>query len=226
MSVTPSSGLMWRLPSCTAKAAAGDALPRFTRQPSEGLVRLAAHCNVATGLAERGRGRGRAMRPDSDFGCALAESGEPLHRHSQLRRRAAPEQVRRRGRDHQEIRSEAVQDAADLVEAEAVSLGIDEQSSVAGSDKLVVSEQQFERVVRLATAKVGRTCKRPRRIYKYELHSAHAMRPSFPNNANLMLEEPPLIVKTDAIAMPISIVGRFAPTSIFQYGYIQSGLLP
>ena len=89
------------------------------------------------------------------FDCAVAQLGKPLLRHPQFRRRASPEQIRRGGGNHQEVSVKIRKALPDFFRIQPLELGIDEECVVPCFVHLVVSKQQFERVVRLLAAEVG-----------------------------------------------------------------------
>ena len=115
---------------------------------------------------------GRSVRTNCNPRSPFTQSRKPLDRNTQLRLRAAPEQIRRRCRNDEEVRGKLVHVRAYCREVEPVGQRIDDQRFMTGGADLVVREQQFQRVMSFATSKrVGRTFERPRRIYQSKLHS-------------------------------------------------------
>jgi hypothetical protein len=97
--------LLTRSSSAVAPGEPLEPVPRGTAgDRRDDLLALADHDRVHAELAQGRARRGRAVRPDGELDAAdPVERVEQLARHPQLGRGAAPEQVRRRRRDHGEV---------------------------------------------------------------------------------------------------------------------------
>src|SRR5512142_1254967 len=107
-------------------AAALDFAPGPRGKLHDDFVRFPAKDHVAVQLAEsRSRRRG-GMRTDRNLYCTSIQPGEPLPRNAQLGWRTPPEEVRRRRRNHQEVRIELVELSLHILNAETVQLSINQ----------------------------------------------------------------------------------------------------
>src|SRR5437763_9650061 len=85
-------------------AAARNISPSLEGELRERLIGLTSHCDFASRFAQGcSRCCGR-MRTDGDLCSAATQGREPLLRHPKLRWRTTPEQIRRCGRNHEEVR--------------------------------------------------------------------------------------------------------------------------
>src|SRR5438270_11919558 len=112
------------------------------------------------------------MRPDGHLDGRALQAGDPFHGNAQLRRRTAPEQIRRRGGDHQKVRMKSIDAPPGFRQVEIVGLGIDQQRLMAGGEKLAGGEHQFQRNVRLLAAEISGALEVPVRIDQGKLHPA------------------------------------------------------
>ena len=113
------------------------------------------------------------MRPDGDQRAAHgAEVGRRELRDAQLGRRAAPEEIARRGSDHREIRPEISHASPHLSARQVVELRVDDQGFVPVALEQRLRVAVFERQVRLAAAEIDAALEAPVRIDESVLHDA------------------------------------------------------
>src|SRR3954468_14313093 len=112
------------------------------------------------------------MRPNCHFHRATVQFAEPLLRNSQLRRRAAPEQITRSRRNNQEVRSELRDTVLHSREIQPVRLRINQERFVPRRLDLVKREQQLQWIVRLLASEVDGSTKVPCGINQREFHDA------------------------------------------------------
>src|SRR3954466_11534484 len=113
------------------------------------------------------------MRADCDgrFGDA-GERRESQLRHPQFRRRAAPEQVTRRGRDHEHVGTEAGHLRRQFRQFQLPGVRVEEARFVPGLAEQRLRVAIFERQMRLAETKINAAFERPGRIDERDLHCA------------------------------------------------------
>ena len=107
-------------------AAARNLVPRAQGQLGQSFVGLSAQCDFTARFAHGGAWSGGRVWANRYVCSALSQSREPLLRYAKFRRRTTPEQVRRRGWNHQKIRTEITNSGCDLSCGEVLNLGIDE----------------------------------------------------------------------------------------------------
>ena len=125
-------------------------------------------------------GRGGGVRPDGHHRARRrrAPRASVSQRHAQLRRRASPEQVARRGRDDGEVGRERAHPLAHIVERQAVELRVDDIDFVAGGFEQRLRVAVLQRQVRLAAAEVDAAVEAPGRINERIPHGSLRSRPS------------------------------------------------
>src|SRR5262249_13467442 len=96
----------------------------------------------------------------------------------------APEEIRWRRGNHQEVRLEGIDAATRLGQAEIVRLGIQQKRIVSGGVQAVAGEQQFQRNMRFPATEVGRAVEVPIGIDESKLH------PALPDNSVARANDP------------------------------------
>ncbi len=97
----------------------------------------------------------RSVGTDGDQETRMTVQGErQFLRHGELRRRAAPEQIRRRRGDHGHVGTEVSQLGDDVTRAEIVQMRIDEQRPVLMALKALLRDPELERQVRRPASKI------------------------------------------------------------------------
>src|SRR5512146_1021175 len=112
------------------------------------------------------------MRANGHAHRLFPQGREPLPRHPQFRLRAAPEQIGRRGGNHQKIWFEALHLPLHFLQAEFSDLRVYQQGLVPGGADFVKTEQQFQRIVRLLATEVGGAGEIPIGVNQGESHAA------------------------------------------------------
>src|SRR5258706_2105986 len=99
--------------------------------------------------------RRRSVRTDGDQETRMAVQGaRQFLRYGEFRRRAAPEQIRRRRRDHGHVGTKVFQLGDYVARAEIVQMRIDEQRPVLTVLKELVGDPEFERQVRRPASEI------------------------------------------------------------------------
>src|SRR4051812_22588295 len=112
------------------------------------------------------------MRPDRYLHRTGPKFCEPLGRDPQLRLRTAPEQIRRRGRDHEEVGGKRLDLLLHLFHGELVGLRVHQQRLMSSGFDLVKCKQQLQGIVGFLAAEVSRAVKSPGWIDEREPHYA------------------------------------------------------
>ena len=109
-------------------------LRRILRQRQHSFLALASDGDIGVELTERRFRGNRAVRTyNNPSTAARAEKVEEFARHRKLGRRAAPEEIRRRRRNHRHLRSETRYFRGGLYIAQRQQLRVDQHSFVTGA---------------------------------------------------------------------------------------------
>src|SRR5581483_177965 len=158
--------------AAVAPAATVNLIPCAGRELWQGLIRLAAHGDIAIQFPQGCAWSGGWMRPNRDFYGVAPKLCEPLLRDAQLRRRATPEEIGGGGWNDQEVRTKGVELRFDLRDRQLVQMRVHQQGFVPGRGDLVRSEKKFQRIVRILATEIGRAFEGPRRIDQSKFHDA------------------------------------------------------
>ncbi len=163
----------------------GDALRRCAGgERRDHFLALAAHHDIDAELAQRRAGRCRTVRPDRDGrSAAPVERGEHRARHAQLGRRATPEQVARRRRDHRHVGPERRDLARDIRHLLPEQMAVKHENGVAVPLQQRTRVAEFQRQMRRAAAEIDAVRKTPGRVDQCDPHCAASTRSSVPRSA-------------------------------------------
>src|SRR5581483_1974562 len=112
------------------------------------------------------------MRPDGNFDSGAFQTGKPLHRHTQLRRRTAPKQIGWSRRNNQKVWRKRIEATLGFRQAQIIGLRVNQQSIMPSGAQLIAAKHEFQGNVRVLASKIGRALEIPVGIEQSKLHPA------------------------------------------------------
>jgi hypothetical protein len=138
-----------------APAASRDLVPVLAGKLRQRLVWLAAQHNVCIRLTQRRAGRGRAMRPDENSPSETSQLLDPRMWNTQLGLGTAPEQIRGRCWDDDEVWLERCEPACDISRLQRLDMRVNKLYIVSFTLQKLAGGEKLQRQMRIAAAEVG-----------------------------------------------------------------------
>lgn len=141
------------------------------------LFALAHDDDIDHELLQRGPRRRRSMRPDgNEHRCEIAHSQCQRLRHAQFGRRAAPEQIGRRRREHDHVGPKGAEFGFEIGKGEVEHMRVKQQCRMSGLLQIVPADPELERQMRRTAAEIDAAVEAPVGIDQRDTSHARASR--------------------------------------------------